>query len=167
MHDNESSAISTVAISFDTYRYHPECLCRLKEFFRLCNCRCDSFGMLVLLLVKCLPRMSFMTSIKELGVSKMQCLKPEMKPVMKPETRSWNHEDNGDSNNTKKNSNRTIFKPEMAYLQVRTRTCSTFLISHHTKPARFLPYSSFFLIQLLQKIYTYIQIFLVKLSYII
>ena len=31
----------------------------------------------------------------------------------------------------KKNSNRTIFKPEMAYLQVRTRTCSTFLISHH------------------------------------
>ena len=36
----------------------------------------------------------------------------------------------------KKNSNRTIFKPEMAYLQVRTRTCSTFLISHHTTVQR-------------------------------
>ena len=52
-------------------------------------CRFDSFGMLVLLLVKCLPRMSFMTSIIKLGVSKMQCLKPEMKP----ETKISNHED--------------------------------------------------------------------------
>ena len=51
----------------------------------------------------------------------------------------------------KKNSNRTIFKPEMAYLQVRTRTCSTFLISHHTSPARFLLHSTFLWIQLLQK----------------
>ena len=39
----------------------------------------------------------------------------------------------------------------MAYLQVCTRTCSTFLISHHTNPARFLLDSNFFLIQLLQK----------------
>ena len=29
-----------------------------------------------------------MTSVKELGVSKMQCLKPEMKPEMKPETKT-------------------------------------------------------------------------------
>ena len=27
-----------------------------------------------------------MTSVEELGVSKMQCLKPEMKSEMKPET---------------------------------------------------------------------------------
>ena len=119
----------------------------ITNFFRLCSCRFDSFGMLVLLLVKCLPRMSFMTSIINLGVSKMQLLKPEMKP----ETKTWNHEDKGDSNKTKKNSNRTIFKPEMAYLQVSTRTYSTFLISHHTNPARFLLQSNFFLIQLLQK----------------
>ena len=39
----------------------------------------------------------------------------------------------------------------MAYLQVRTRTCSTFLISHHTSPARFLLHSTFLWIQLLQK----------------
>ena len=39
----------------------------------------------------------------------------------------------------------------MAYLQVSMRTCSTFLISHHTNPARFLLHSNFFLIQLLQK----------------
>ena len=51
----------------------------------------------------------------------------------------------------KKISNRTIFKPEMMYLQVCTRTCSTFLISHHTTPTRFLLHSNFFLIQLLQK----------------
>ena len=88
------------------------CFRRLKEFFRLCKCRFDCFGMLVLLLVKCLPRMSLMTSIKELGVSKMQCLKPEMKPeTKKPKKKS---------------------KPEMVYLQVCTRTCSTVLISHHS-----------------------------------
>ena len=51
----------------------------------------------------------------------------------------------------KTNSNRTIFKPEMAYLQVCTRTCSTFSISQHTNPARFILHSKFFLIQLLLK----------------
>ena len=39
----------------------------------------------------------------------------------------------------------------MVYLQVSTPTCSTFLISHHTNPARFLLHSKKFLIQLLQK----------------
>ena len=70
-----------------------------------------------------------------------------VKPEMKLETKIVNHEDKGDSYNTKKNSNRTILKPEMAYFQVRSRTCSKFLISN---PARFLLHSSFFLIQLLQ-----------------
>ena len=58
-----------------------------------------------------------MTSIKELGVSKMQCLKPEMKPeTKKPKKKS---------------------KPEMVYLQVCTRTCSTVLISHHSNVSMF------------------------------
>ena len=139
-----SSVISTVALFFWYLPLSSRCFCNLKEFFRLLSCRYDNFGMLALLLVKCLPRMSFM----ELVVSKMQCMKPEMKP----ETKTWNHKDKGDSNKTKKNSNRTIFKPEMTYLQVCTRTCSTFLISHHTNPAKFLLHSNFFLIQLLQKI---------------
>ena len=103
MRSSASPAIPTVALFFWYLPLSSRCFCRLKEFFRPCNCRFDSFGMQVLLLVKCLPRMSFITSIKELGVSKMQCLKPEMKTEMKPETKTWNYEDKGDSNNTKKN----------------------------------------------------------------
>ena len=76
LRSSASSAISTVALFFWYPPLSSRCFCRLKEFFRLCNCRFDSFGMLVLLLVKCLLRTSFMKSIKELGVSKMQCLKP-------------------------------------------------------------------------------------------
>ena len=71
-----STVISTVALFFWYLPLSSRCFCNLKEFFRLLSCRYDNFGMLVLLLVKCLPRMSFM----ELVVSKMQCMKPEMKP---------------------------------------------------------------------------------------
>ena len=74
-------------------RYLPlssRCFCRLIKFFRLRSCRFDSFGMLVLLLVKCLPRMSFMTSIIKLGVSKMQCFEI-WDETWNKNLKSWRH----------------------------------------------------------------------------